>query len=117
MKAMTFGERVSEIIGQRGLSQRQIELQTGRVGQKVTQSHLSRIINGQMPSLDRAMALAEVLGVSLDWLTTGKTYRPERLDPYERELVTIYRELNEGQRDILMGLARTYAAKSSPREK
>ncbi len=115
---MAFAERVKEIMVQRGLSQAQVELKTKLLGRKVSQSHLSRITSGdQIPSLDRAVAIAQALDVSLEWLATGKTCQPQQIDPYEQELLDAFRSVaNKETRLLMLDLMKHQAHLAKQRE-
>lgn len=98
-----FGRRVQAIMDMKGLAQGQVEQKTEFLGQKIEQSHLSRILNEkQMPSVDRAATLARALGVSLDWLAGLPKGNPGQLEPDEKHLLDLYRRLPpDGQRLML----------------
>src|SRR5947209_5639885 len=73
----SVGERLRRLRRERGLSQRALAT-TG-----VSYAHISKIeVGGRAPSMKALRALAERLGVTVEYLETGRELR----DPREREL-------------------------------
>jgi len=74
----------------------------------VSQSHISRIINGERePTVDIAMRLAYALDVSLDWLCGMPPAPDDPLTPDEGELLASYRAIEgEPARAIALNLVR-----------
>lgn len=80
----------------------------------VSASTVSDWVTGKKyPRVDAMQRLADYLGVLLSDLTVEEDYNPSNdlrsLPENERELLTIYRELNDGGQTILMGTARSLA--------
>lgn len=53
---------------------------------------------GQAPKTDKLLKIARFFGVSLDYLVTGENFDgtvPLILTPIEKELLSVFRELNE----------------------
>ena len=57
---------------------------------------------GSVPSADKAVAIANYLGVSIEWLLTGS--EKEGLTPKQRELIRNYETLSERDRKIVDAL-------------
>lgn len=74
----------------------------------VSQSHISRIINGERePTVDIAMRLAYALDVSLDWLCGMPPAQDAPLAPDEGELLASYRAIEgEAARAVALNLVR-----------
>lgn len=62
--------------------------------------------------MDTAIALADALGVSLDWLA-GLPPQPgvDTLEPDARELVEAYSRLDEAHRAVVLNMVRDLAGK------
>ena len=75
-------------------------------------SHWS--VRGSMPAADTALKIAEFLGVSVEWLITGKD--KENLTDEERVLLDRWRSLDDSQKEIIMPMIET-AAESSYKKK
>ena len=104
---MTVGERVLQLIKDRGLTQKEVSVRTG-IPQSTISEWRSRKIN---PGSEKIMILAEVLNVDAAYLLSGcegKRYsRPEELtvfkDDEDYAFLLEYRELNEENRKRLFG--------------
>ena len=60
----TFGERLSWLLNERGITQRELALRTG-----LTESAVSRYVNNQRePRADGIVKICKALEVSADWL-------------------------------------------------
>jgi transcriptional regulator with XRE-family HTH domain len=79
---------------------------------RVSQRYVFALLAGEneMPRIDKALALARALNVSLDWLATGKMWQQDALTPDEDMLVMLYRSLPDNLRqlalDTLKGFSR-----------
>lgn len=73
--------------------------------------------NGYSPSAENAVAIARVLGVSVEYLVTGQEApqdkEPLRLDPDMRKIVEITGSLNKADRAIVLSLANQLKARNS----
>lgn len=70
---MTFGERLDTAIRDRGLKQRAFAKAIG-----VSEVSVSRYISGErIPKLNMVVKMADILGVSIDWLV-GRDIEQER---------------------------------------
>jgi len=78
-----IGERLRSLRKERGLKQVEIAEEVG-----ITRAYLSGLETGAAtPGHATFMALASFYGVSLDWLTTGKGDRSEKLREKATDLV------------------------------
>lgn len=100
-----FAERLKAAIEFRGYTQGQLESRTEYVGEKVSQSYISRLVQGkQSPSLSVLVALAQALDVSLDWLAGLPKRDPQELDPIEDKLLASFRKIeDEDVRQLVLG--------------
>jgi len=82
-----FADKLQAALELRGMSLRLLSQRSG-----VSQSHISRSINGEsLPTVDVAARLAQALDVSLDWLCDLPERRPGTLAPLEDELIKSFR--------------------------
>ena len=101
---MSFGERLQEVIKLRRISQRELGRWAG-----LGSSHISQMCSGErVPGVDVAAKLAQVLGVSLDWLADMPDRVPEVLQPDEDELVRVYRAIDPALRLMALESLRVY---------
>lgn len=110
MPKNVFGLRLDSAMKTRGWTQGQLEHYSG-----VGQSHISQIVRGETrPRIDKAVALARALGVSLDWLA-GLPPQPgvDSLEPDAQELVEAYHRLDEAHRQVVLNMVRDLAGKGS----
>jgi transcriptional regulator with XRE-family HTH domain len=88
-KEVTLGERLQSVMDMRELTQGQVALKTG-----VEQSHISLILAGKRnPRIDKVIALARGLDVSLDWLCDLPRRESNPETPDEKELLDAYRQI------------------------
>jgi transcriptional regulator with XRE-family HTH domain len=95
---MTFSEKVYKQMLLRGLNQQRLAQLSS-----VSDSEVSRVLRGKSsPSLEYAHRLAKALGVSLDYLADDElevepATRGDGLEPAERELLELARDLGHRQ--------------------
>jgi transcriptional regulator with XRE-family HTH domain len=63
-------------------------------------------VRGYMPSADVAVKIAQALGVTVEYLVTGEDISTERLSQNTeiKELVRDFKQLSEGDREVIKGL-------------
>ena len=110
---MSIGKRVSDLRKAAGLSPAELSRRVG-----IRQPSLWELENGitKMPKGSTLMKLSQVLGVSPDWLQTGKgqPFRIALSGDAEGELVSIYRTLPESAQHALLAAARGIAEANAP---
>lgn len=77
----------------------------------ISTSKLTAWKNGSMPNSEFLIPISEFLGVSIDYLMTGKEKNSsaEELTADEQELIKYYRQLNDKSQGVLLGRAETMA--------
>ena len=65
------------------------------------------------PNIKEGIEMAKLLDTSAEYLVTG--IEPEGLDDAERKLMSVYRKLNQGDRENIMLAAEAWAAKRQRR--
>ena len=109
MKYPVSAARIAEAIEERGLTQRQLEIQTG-----ISHASISQYKNGQhRPRQEQAVIMARVLGVSPSWLMGYDADKYNARTPVKREykntstpeefkrIIVKYRALDARGRDIV----------------
>ena len=101
----TIADRIKEICAQKGTSmyklEKQLNLGNGTIGKWGK--------NGRQPTYDKAVAVANALGVSADYLLTGE--QKESPPPQRgglKEIDAIFEQLNPSRQAKLLELARLY---------
>ena len=112
MKTKEFGERVRRLREQKGLSKGEVAKKLG-----AHRNYLNGIETGERGmTLRKAVGLARIFGVQLDWLATGEGSQmpptETALTEDELELVQLFRMLPKWRPQIL-GMARTAADASA----
>lgn len=59
------------------------------------------------PKLDKLEKIAEFLGVSVEFLTTGKESSFPEFEPEHIELISLYSKLNKEQKNIVLTMIRS----------
>ena len=98
MDEITIGERVAKLRKTRKLSQRGLAIKSD-----ISNATISRIESGEsLPDANTTQVLAKALGVSIDFLLTGKNKEEAINDDFHFALYDMSKDLTEGQkRDVL----------------
>ena len=102
---MTVGERIIQILEEKGLTQKEFSRLTG-----IPKSTISTWkVRKQNPGMDKLGIICDVLNVDPYYLTTGVDMKGSEAVDYimvynedEKELVIEYRALNRGQKTRLL---------------
>jgi len=76
-------------------------------------------VRGYMPSADVAVKIAQVLGVTVEYLVTGEDIKTERLSQgiEINELVRDFKQLCEGDREIVKGIIKLFKTREKTTKK
>ena len=102
----TIADRIKEICAQKGTSmyklEKQLNLGNGTIGKWGK--------NGRQPTYDKAVAVANALGVSADYLLTGEQKEKPALQMENglKEIDAIFEQLTPSRQVKLLDLARLY---------
>ena len=102
----TIADRIKEICAQKGTSmyklEKQLNLGNGTIGKWGK--------NGRQPTYDKAVAVANALGVSADYLLTGEQKEKPALQMENglKEIDAIFEQLTPSRQAKLLELARLY---------
>lgn len=114
---MDIGKRLLALRAARHFSQGDIERRTG-----LLRCYISRVENGHtIPNLETLERWANALEVEVYQLFFEREGKPEplstgaieALDRRERELVALFRQVNESDRKFMLDVGRTIAKKAS----
>lgn len=111
-----FAARIKRLRIESGLNQVDIQAATG-----IDRTYLSRMESKGIPTAwNKMCALADLYGVSLDYLRHGQTVPSLEgsgeiiKDADERSLLRMWRAMNEGERLALRAVAERLAEKADP---
>ena len=102
----TIADRIKEICAQKGTSmyklEKQLNLGNGTIGKWGK--------NGRQPTYDKAVAVANALGVSADYLLTGEQKEKPvfQMENGLKEIDAIFEQLTPSRQAKLLELARLY---------
>jgi transcriptional regulator with XRE-family HTH domain len=103
---MSFKENLKEALDFTGMEQKELAAQTG-ISLKTIENYLKREFS--MPSADKAVCIAQALGVSVEYLVTGgENYReklPVTLNPELRRLFNSIERLTKRDQHIVIDTA------------
>lgn len=107
---MEISQRIFETMKQNGQKQKDLAAAT-----RISTSAISAWKkNGANPAAETLSAIADFLGVSLDYLLTGKE-SPSRLTEDERDLLALYSKLSSAEQQRLIGRAELLAEQAEER--
>ncbi|MDR3284486.1 MAG: helix-turn-helix domain-containing protein [Treponema sp.] len=105
---MGFRENLKELLEFSGLEQKELAAQTG-ISLRTIENYLKQATISSIPSADKAVLIAQVLGVSVEYLVTGSEAQREKtiasLRPDIRALLRSIELLDEKDRKLILVLA------------
>ncbi|MDR1868992.1 MAG: helix-turn-helix domain-containing protein [Treponema sp.] len=99
---MGFRENLREALEYSGLEQKELAYKAN-VRLRSIENYLRE--NGSVPIADKAVQIAQVLGVTVEYLVTGKNSRKEDysfIDPEIRNLVRVIKKLPKNKQPIVI---------------
>lgn len=105
-----FMDRVESILKEKRLTQKELAEDLGL--RRPTLSDWKK--NGAVPAADICLRIAEYLGVSVEWLVTGKE---TALTSEEKTLLKQWKILTPDQKDTLLTLLNKWESEYQAREK
>ena len=103
---MGFRENLKRELAYSGLLVKELAARSG-ISKRTLDNYLN--IRNYMPSADIAVCIALALGVSVEYLVTGKDSRARHIfpvNPYIRQLLQVLEDLSDKERETLLGIAR-----------
>lgn len=107
---LCFMDRVESILKEKRLTQKELAEDLGL--RRPTLSDWKK--NGAVPAGDICIRIADYLGVSVEWLVTGKE---AALSSEERTLLKQWQVLSEEQKDTIRTLLEKWVSEHQAREK
>jgi transcriptional regulator with XRE-family HTH domain len=105
---MSFRENVRDLLDRNYMEQKELAYQA-KIPLRSLEAYLRK--DSSMPSADKAVRIAQALGVSVEYLVTGHETRHKvsqmPISPKTRALVQASEELDEDGRDIVLVLAKS----------
>lgn len=100
---MGFKENLKTELSFSGLLVKELAVKTG-LKKHTIDNYLS--VRGRMPSADVAVKIAKALGVSVEYLVTGKEIYPENttIKPEIKELIKDLKILNREDREMVISI-------------
>ena len=101
-----FRKNLRDELDYQGLTVKELSAKT-RIPKRTLDCYLRE--QASMPPVDAALRIAQALGVSVEYLITGKDSRAKPLSPANptiRLVLQILEELGEKERETLLGIAR-----------
>jgi transcriptional regulator with XRE-family HTH domain len=97
---MEFGENLKSELAYRDMLVKELSALSG-ISRHTIDNYLN--VRRNMPTAENAVKIAQVLGVSVEYLITGQEKSP--LSPEIDALVQTVRQLNENDRKMVYGIA------------
>lgn len=98
----SLAERVERLIYEKGISRTELARQV-----ETKESTIRNwSVRGSSPSAEAAYKVAQYFGVTVEWLVSGKEEK-DSLTPDERELLELFRALDERDKNTILTLARS----------
>ena len=101
---MSFRDNLRETLEFVGMEQKELALKTG-ISLKTIENYVKK--NSSVPSADKAVLIAQALGVSVEYLINGKKIKKEDMPAKTREVIDILSKLNSYNHKVISSLAKT----------
>ena len=107
---MSFRDNLRETLEFVGMKQKELGAKTG-LSLKTIENYLKK--DSSVPSADKAYLIAQALGVSVEYLITGKKTKktePPAIQPKNKEVIDTLSKLNSYNYEIISSMAKTLLA-------
>jgi transcriptional regulator with XRE-family HTH domain len=105
---MAFRDNLRETLDFLSLEQKELAEKTG-ISLKTIENYVKK--DSSLPSADKAVIIAQALGVTVEYLITGKKTKKEapslEPSPQHKEVMDIVSKLNKYNYEVITSLART----------
>ena len=113
---MSFRDNLRETLEFRGMEQKELAAKTG-LSLKTIENYVKK--DSSVPSADKAYLIAKALGVTVEYLITGKTTKkPDTppVQPQHSEITSILSKLNKYNYEVLASMAKIlFALQTKPK--
>jgi len=117
---MGFRENLREILDFTGMEQKELAAKTG-LGLKTIETYVKK--DSSVPSADKAVQIAQALGVTVEYLITGKKGKKAEIPiipPHQKEALDILSKLTKPNHELIISIGKTMLtqqAKTKPQSK
>ena len=104
---MSFRENLRETLDFLSMEQKELAIKTG-LSLKTIENYVKK--DSSVPSADKAVLIAQALGVTVEYLVTGKNSLKSDISNFtikNNELITILTKLNSYNYEIISSIAKT----------
>ena len=107
-----LSERIEKLIYEKNISRTELARQTGTKESTVR----NWSVRDSSPSVEAAYKVAQYFGVTVEWLVTG-TDKEDSLSAEEKELLELFRTLDERDKQTILTLSRSLEAQYYAKDK
>jgi len=104
---MAFRDNLRETLDFLGMEQKELSAKTG-LSLKTIENYVKK--DSSLPTVDKAVTIAQALGVSVEYLMTGKKNKKETppvIPPQYKEVLDIVSKLNKTNHEVITTVAKT----------
>ena len=104
---MSFWDNLRETLDFAGMEQKELAAKTG-LSLKTIENYVKK--DSSLPSADKAVLIAQALGVTVEYLINGKKNRKEAtpsIPPQHKEVLDIVSKLNKTNYEVITSVAKT----------
>ena len=106
---MGFAENVKSELDFQNMQLKELSIKTG-----ISRNTLDKYLTGKkvvQPGVENAVKIAQALGVSVEYLVTGKSENPNRLTSEYEQLLRKYQKLNNFNRRTVFDLVNSISVR------
>lgn len=107
-----LSERIEKLIYEKNISRTELARQTGTSEGTIR----NWSVRDSSPSVEAAYKVAQYFGVTVEWLVTG-TDQKDTLSAEEKELLELFRTLDERDKQTILTLSRSLEAQYYAKDK
>jgi transcriptional regulator with XRE-family HTH domain len=104
---MAFRDNLRETLDFTGMEQKELAQKTG-LSLKTIENYVKK--DSSVPSADKAVLIAQALGVTVEYLINGKKTKketPSPISPQHKEILDIVSKLNKYNYEVITSVAKT----------
>ena len=104
---MAFRDNLRETLDFLGMEQKELAAKTG-ISLKTIENYVKK--DSSLPTADKAVTIAQALGVSVEYLVNGKKLKKENLPlmpPQHKEIIDTVSKLNKTNYEVVTTVAKT----------
>jgi len=104
---MNFRDNLRETLDYLGMEQKELAAKTG-LSLKTIENYVKK--DSSVPAADKAVLIAQALGVSVEYLINGKKTKKEiplPIPPKQKEIIDVVSKLNKYNTEVIITLAKS----------